>query len=125
MAFSVSRGTRGGKRITLLTLAAFCVLLPAYLLIAVFSPQWIDARHRAYRTFFDGIEVGMSREQVLASLDIHYPADGPRQRPKIMKDSREELGFFMNPEDSHEPNCEGIFLDLSEGKVERKRYSRD
>ena len=67
----------------------------------------------------------MSREQVLAILDKRYPEDGPRQLPKIMKDTGDELGFFMNPEASSGPNYEGIFHDLANEKVTRKSYSKD
>jgi len=90
---------RGVQRGSLVIIAVLCVLAP--------------------------IQPGMTRFEVLASLERHYPAGGPRQRPKIMKDTADELGFFMNPEDSYEPNCEGIFLDFADGKVTRKRYSRD
>lgn len=116
---------RGIQRGSLAIIAAVCVLAPGYLLAAAFAPQWIDARHRSYLSFYESIQPGMTRFEVLASLERHYPAEGPRQRPKTMKDSAAELGFFMNPEDSYEPNCEGIFLDFADGKVTRKRYSRD
>jgi hypothetical protein len=117
---------RGGlKRAALGSIAALCVLAPAYLLAAVFKPHWIDARHRTYQSFYDAIETGMTRFEVLARLDEYYPADGARKRPRITKDTTDELGLFMNPEHSYEPNCEGIFLDFADGKVTRKRYSRD
>lgn len=117
--------SRGFKRGTFAIFAALCVLAPGYLLAAVFAPHWIDARHRSYQAFYDSIRPGMTRFEVLARLDEYYPADGVRKRPRIMKDTDEELGFFMNPEHSYEPNAEGIFLDFAEGKVTRKRYSRD
>ncbi len=113
------------KRATLAAVAALCVMIPGYLLAAVFAPQWIDARHRVYKAFYDDIEAGMTRDQVIATLDHRYPEGGPRQRPTIIKDTVEELGFFMNPERSRGPNCEGIFLDFTEGRVVRKHYSRD
>ena len=67
----------------------------------------------------------MTREQVLAAMDQRYPTNGSRKRPKIMDDTPESLGFFMNPETSREPNCEGIFLTLERGRVTRKVYSPD
>ncbi len=102
-----------------------CVLIPAYLLTAVFAPNLIDPRIRTYWAFYDAIEVNMTREQVLSTLEKHYPQGGQRQRPTIIRDTDNALGFFMDPEHSHQPNCEGVFLELAEGKVIRKRYSKD
>jgi hypothetical protein len=42
-----------------------------------------------------------------------------------MSDEPDSLGFFMNPESSREPNCEGIFLKLEAGRVVSKEYSPD
>jgi len=58
-------------------------------------------------------------------LDRHYPASGPRRRPKVMTDEPGRLGFFMDPERYREPNCEGIFLTLTNGRVAGKWYSAD
>ncbi|MCB1210209.1 MAG: hypothetical protein KDK97_12820 [Verrucomicrobiales bacterium] len=125
LAFLGAGKSRGSVRIGLGIVGAACVLLASYVLVAVFAPGLVDARIRVYQTFFENLQPGMTRFEVLASLEKHYPADGPRQRPRIMKDTANELGFFMNPEDSYEPNCEGIFLDFADGKVTRKRYSED
>ncbi|MCB1092454.1 MAG: hypothetical protein KDL87_13035 [Verrucomicrobiae bacterium] len=125
LAWLASRRSQGGKRIWLVTIGALCALCPGYVLAYVFKPELVDARHRAYKSFYHELQIGMTREEVIASLEKHYPAGGARQRPTIMRDTAEELGFFMNPEQSHEPNCEGIFLDLAQGHVTRKRYSRD
>jgi len=62
---------------------------------------------------------------VLAALDRRYPKSGARKRPKVMEDTAESLGFFMNPETSREPNCGGIFLKLEQGRVKSKVYSPD
>ena len=113
------------KRGVLATVAVLCLLLPGYLFVAVYFPQWIDARHRVYQAFYQDIEFGMSRDQVFATLGKHYPTNGPRQRPTTNTDTAERLGFFMNPEHSREPNCEGIFLDFKDGRMVRKHYSRD
>lgn len=125
LAFLASRQSKGATRITLTSIGVACLLVPAYLVVAVYAPELIDARIRTYKALYREIESGMTRDQVLAMVDKHYPAGGMRQRPKIMKDTFEELGFFMNPEHSREPNCEGIFLDLADGRVVGKRYSRD
>ena len=45
--------------------------------------------------------------------------------PKVLEDSDTRLDFFMNPERSTEPNCEGIFLQMQENKVVKKSYSAD
>ncbi|MFT5109867.1 MAG: hypothetical protein ACI9UA_005519 [Pseudoalteromonas tetraodonis] len=42
-----------------------------------------------------------------------------------MDDTSERFGFFMNPEHSKDPNCEGIFLSLHKGTVAKKVYSAD
>lgn len=58
-------------------------------------------------------------------MDARYPKNGKRQRPRIMQDNPGSLGFFMNPETSREPNCEGIFLDFKDGRIVSKAYSPD
>jgi hypothetical protein len=58
-------------------------------------------------------------------VDQHYPFDGERLRPNVIENSDIKLSFFMNPEDSTEPNCEGIFLRMRDNKVVRKSYARD
>lgn len=67
----------------------------------------------------------MTRQEVMGVLELHYPADGQRQRPTVTQDSEQRLGFFMNPEEHREPNHEGIFVDLADGKVTGKQYSAD
>jgi hypothetical protein len=99
--------------------------LPAVYVFPGFHPELVDARYRTYKAFYRDIREGMTREEVLSLVDRHYPSTGPRQRPKIMQDTPERLGFFMTAETSFEPNCEGIFLALQEGRVSRKQYVRD
>ena len=67
----------------------------------------------------------MTRDEVLELVRRHYPQGGSRQAPRLFEDTEAELGFFMNPEGSVNPNCEGIFLEMSAGKVTSKDYSRD
>lgn len=69
---------------------------------------WIAARalFLGVASFMAG---GISRAEVFIVLERCYPKDGPRKRPKVMDDQPGSLGFFINPERSHEPNCEGIF----------------
>jgi hypothetical protein len=58
-------------------------------------------------------------------MDRRYPAGSPRQKPKLWQDDASALNFFMTPEKSAEPNCEGIFLGLNGGRVASKHYSAD
>jgi hypothetical protein len=114
----------GGVRALMIALVLFC-LLPAAFVFLAFHPELVDGRFRTYKRFYRDIQVGMTREQVLAAMERRYPSDGPRKRPKIMDGTREGLGFFMNPETSREPNCEGIFLTLEAGRVTKIVYSAD
>lgn len=108
-----------------LIIVAFVFLLPAAYLFATLNPWLVDSRFRTYRAFYRDIHPGMTREQVLAVMERRYPTGGARQRPTIMDDTPDRLGFFMNPEMSSEPNCEGIFLTLQQGRVTKKEYSPD
>jgi hypothetical protein len=102
------------------------VLLPTgYVLCQIFAPELVDVRFRAYSNFYRDIQPGMTREDVYALMDRHYPASGGRKKPKVFEDIPPRLGFFMNPEGSSEPNCEGIFLTMEQGKVVEKDYARD
>ena len=109
----------------IMVVLALIFLLPSGYLFVGFNPWLVDSRFRTYRAFYRDIEVGMTRDQVLAVMGRRYPADGPRKRPKIMDDTSQSLGFFMNPETSREPNCEGIFLTLEGGRVTKIVYSAD
>jgi hypothetical protein len=116
--------TKPVSRMLLLGVGIF-LFVPSTYLALLANPGLIDARFRVYQQFYRNIEVGMSREQVLEAMERRYPATGERKRPKIMEDSSSLLGFFMNPEGSREPNCEGIFLTMREGRVVERTYSMD
>ncbi|MHA3774684.1 hypothetical protein ACXR0O_24440 [Verrucomicrobiota bacterium sgz303538] len=118
------RASRADHRNALLVAGLVCFVPAAYLFVLT-HPEFVDARFRAYKTFYNGIREGMTREEVFALLDLRYPPDGPRQRPKVMADEPGNLGFFMSPETSREPNCEGIFLTLHDSHVVKKYYSAD
>lgn len=109
---------------TMIFLALVFLVPAAYMLLAS-RPEVIDGRFKTYKEFYRDIQIGMTKEEVFAALDRRYPKAGPRQRPKMIDETPESLGFFMNPETSREPNCEGIFLTLEKGRVVRKDYSRD
>lgn len=113
-----------GVRVLMIVLALVFLLPAAYVFVA-FHPELVDGRFRTYKRFYSDIQIGMTREEVLAAMNQRYPADGPRKRPKIMDDTPTSLGFFMNPETSREPNCEGIFLTLESNRVTKVVYSAD
>jgi hypothetical protein len=108
-----------------LVVLALVFIAPAGYIFLAFHPELVDGRFRAYKRFYRDIQVGMTREQVLATMELHYPTNGRRKPPKVLNDKPEGLGFFMNPETSREPNCEGIFLTLEAGRVTKKVYSPD
>lgn len=115
--------SRGLK--VLLVLIGLVTLAPAGLVLVTLYPEWVDARFRSYKAFYAGIRLGMTREEVLALQAQLYPASGPRQKPNIIMEDDRNVTFFMHPEDSTEPNCEGIFLAFKDGKVATKTYSPD
>jgi len=91
----------------------------------VLKPELVDGRYKTYKQLYGDIDIGMSRAQVMTLVDQYYPSGGKRLRPTIVEDSDKKLSFWMNPEDSTEPNCEGIFLRMQNNKVVRKSYARD
>jgi hypothetical protein len=108
-----------------LILFAFGCVAPAGLFLVVAHPELVDSRFATYKAFYRDIRGGMNRADIDALLARRYPSAGSRKRPNIMEDTPERLGFFMNPETSREPNCEGIFLTLHDGRVTEKSYSPD
>jgi len=125
LLFVMAIGTlKDGARIGVAVIGIL-LLVPSAWFFTALNPWLTDARFRAYRSFYQDLKPGMTRSEVLARLASHYPASGERKSPKVMKDTPDALGFFMNPEHSREPNCEGIFLKLQDGKVASKSYSPD
>jgi len=49
----------------LMTLLALLLLLPTGLVVVGLNPWLVDARFRAYRSFYRDIETGMTRQQVM------------------------------------------------------------
>lgn len=115
--------SRGLK--VLLTLIAVVTLTPAGLVGMALFPEWVDARYKTYKEFYAQIQPGMTRAEIMALQDRLYPAGGPRQKPTIIMEDDRSLTFFMHPEHSREPNCEGIFLAFEDGKLKSKNYSPD
>lgn len=122
---TVFRVRRIGLKV-LLVLIAILTLAPAGLVVVTMYPEWVDARFHCYKAFYDGIQLGMTRDEVMAVQAKLYPDNGARQKPRIIVDEVESLTFFMHPEVSDSlVNCEGILLELKDGKVVSKRYSPD
>lgn len=114
----------GGIKAVIIGLA-LVFLIPAGYVFLAFHPELVDGRFRTHKAFYSDIQIGMTRDEVFAVLDLCYPKSGARQRPQTLDDTPQALNFFMNPETSHEPNCEGIFLTLTNGHVVKKQYSAD
>ena len=109
----------------ILLLVALILLAPSGLLAIMLKPELVDVRFRAYKRLYRDIQIGMTRDEVMATVQRHYPSGGRRMEPKVLEDSTNRLDFFMSPEGSREPNCEGIFLQMQEDRVVRKKYSAD
>ena len=109
----------------ILIVAALFLLTPSGVALLCIKPELVDDRYETYKQLYGDIHVGMSRAEVMTLVDRHYPSRGERLRPDIIEDSDKKLSFFMNPEDSTEPNCEGIFLKLENDAVVKKSYARD
>lgn len=108
-----------------LVLFALAMLTPAGLVLMALHPEWTDARIRTYKDFYEGLQLGMTRAEVMDVKARLYPADGPRTVPTIIAEDETSLSFFMHPEEETEPNCEGILLTFAEGKLKSKTYSPD
>lgn len=125
VAIVIACRAKKGIITAMMIVLALAFIVPSGFVVLMFHPEWVDGRFRTYKRFYRDIEAGMTREQVLAALERHYPANGPRKRPMMIDDTPRGLAFFMNPETSREPNCEGIFLTLEAGRVTRLSYSAD
>jgi hypothetical protein len=114
------------KRLAVRILSGFAAMLLLLCAagITVINPGILDARFRAYQRFYSDISPGMSREQVIALRERHYPASGPRNSPELFEQDG-SFYFFMDREGAREPNCEGIFLTMSNNTVIGKHYSPD
>lgn len=115
--------SRGLK--VMLALMAVLTLAPLGLVVLTLYPEWLDARIRSYKAFYNDIQLGMTREEVLAVQAGVYPDSSPRMKPRVIVDEADHLTFFMHPETAAEPDCEAIILAFKEGKVTSKTYSPD
>ena len=110
---------------SILIVLALVLLVPSGLALVCFKPELVDDRYKTYKQLYGYIQVGMSRAEVMALVNKHYPEDGQRLRPQVVEDSDDRLSFNMNPEGAREPNCEAISLQMQDDAVVKKRYSRD
>lgn len=125
MLLTVFRVRSKGLKVLLLLIAVL-TLTPLGLVAVTMYPEWVDQRIRSYKGFYDGIQLGMTRAEVMAVQAKLYPEGGPRQKPRIIMDEADSLTFFMHPEDPASPvDCEAILLELKAGKVVSKTYSPD
>jgi len=124
MLITVTRVRSMGLKVVLV-LISFATLAPAALVLVSMYPEWVDARFRSYKGFYEGLQLGMTHGEVMDLQAKLYPEGGPRQKPQIIMEDEKNLTFFMHPEHSAEPNCEGIFLVFENGRLKSKTYSPD
>lgn len=124
MLITACKVRRAGLKL-LLVLISVVTLAPAGLVLVALHPEWTDERLRTYKDFYEGIQLGMTRAEIMDWQARQYPAEGVRKRPLIMIEDDRSLTFFMDPENAAEPNCEGIILAFKEGKLKSKTYSPD
>lgn len=67
----------------------------------------------------------MTRDEMMEAIAEIYPVEGKRKRPRFRVDEPTHIILFMDPERSSEPNCEGIFLTISNGRIVKKGYGMD
>jgi len=125
VAIVIACRAKSGLVTAMMVVLALVFIAPTGYVFLAFHPDLVDGRFRTYKRFYGDIQVGMTREQVLTAMEQRYPTNGPRERPKVLNDTPEGLGFLMNPEPSREPNSEGIFLALESGRVTKIVYSAD
>ena len=117
------------KKKIIISILSVVILLPvigiSYISIYATCPELIDGRFKTYKQLYKSIQVGDSKSEVMSKINLHYPKEGKRQPPTIWEDTEQSLSMFMAPEKWAEPNCEGIFLTLEDGKVVEKKYSKD
>ncbi len=109
----------------MLAFLAVLTLAPLGLVVLALYPEWLDARIRSYKAFYEDIQLGMTRDEVMSVQAKVYPEGSLRVKPRLIVDEADHLTFFMHPETSAEPDCEAIILALKEGKVASKTYSPD
>ena len=108
-----------------LVILTLCFLVPTAVLIAGMNPWLVDGRYRTYLKFYWSLRQNMTHAEVIAVMNDFYPPNDVRLPPMIIEDNSTSLSFYMNPEDKSEPNAEGIFLKIEDGRVIDMRYVPD
>jgi len=112
------------KKVVYAIITLTLLFVPAFF-TEVFAPEFNDARFRTYKRFYRDIEVGMTRADVEQLITKHYPHGGKRGTPITNHDSEDYLYYWMDPEGTREPNCEGISIQFQDGKIVKKDYIPD
>lgn len=101
------------------------LIFPVSLFFTLALNPWMgDSRFRAFRSLYYDLEEGMTRAEVAAEIERHYPDSGRRGRPSENINEKDRLMLFMNTEDgSH--TCEGIFIGFRDDVVTGVSYSCD
>lgn len=86
---------------------------------------WKDPRFNVFHRLFLQIRPGMSRSELEGVIQKLYPPEGKRRPPIFWQDQPTYITLFLDPETEAEPNCEGIFLRVSNGVITAKAYSMD
>lgn len=108
-----------------LTLVALCLLLPSGLLFVARNPAIVDVRYRTFRLLYWNFGIGMSREEVFASLAKRYPPGHEAKAPRVVVDNGSTLEFVMTPDYTGLPANERIILKTDAGVVTGKDYLPD
>jgi hypothetical protein len=78
---------------------------------------------KPFRRFYNSVQVGMTRDEVLSRLHSEFPVGGQFAVP-VLHENLNRLGFILDPT-KQAYNAEGVFLELQKGHVVSKTYSSD
>ncbi len=79
---------------------------------------------KPYRRFFAEIKIGMTEPEILDLLQREFPQNGRFDVPVRKSFGADKMTFVLDPTESAWNN-ECIYLQLSNGRVLSKQYSRD
>jgi predicted membrane protein len=79
---------------------------------------------KPYKRFFAAVQVGMTEQEVLGLLHREFPEGGRLSVPVRRDFTSNQMAFFLDPNESAW-NAEAIFIQLNDGRVVSKKYSRD
>lgn len=120
VAFWLSRKTYGLTRFALFSIA-LVFAVPSTLLAVGQNPWLVDARFRTFKMFYWGLHPGMTRADVVTSVNQSYPL-GDSIRTQIQAtESPEGITFSMTPKVSGEKR-ESFLVRIESGMVIGKKY---